>query len=66
MRCYLRLVKDQKDYGFETRLLVNFLMPVANHFYTLNIDLINLQSDGWLREKYKELVITSYEFRIAI
>jgi hypothetical protein len=40
-------------------------MPVANHFYTLKIDLINLQSDGWLREKYKELVIASYEFRIS-
>jgi len=40
-------------------------MPVANHFFTLKINLINLKSDGWLQEKFKEFVIASYEFRIS-
>ncbi len=65
MQCNLRVDKDVKDYVLKTGLLVNFFYAFANHFYTLKIDLINLQSDGWLRNKYKELVIASYEFRIS-
>ena len=41
-----------------------FYVPIANHFFTLKIELINLQSDGWLREHFIEKVLASYEIRI--
>ena len=40
-------------------------MPIPNHFFTLKVEILNLQADGWLREKYKELVIASYEIKIS-
>jgi hypothetical protein len=42
-----------------------FYIPVANHWFTVKVELINLQSDGWLREKYIEKVISSFEIRIS-
>jgi hypothetical protein len=39
-------------------------MPVANHFFTLKIEVINLTADGWLREHFKEHLITSFEIRV--
>lgn len=41
-----------------------FYIPVANHFFTLKIEILNLHSDGWLTEHFKEHVIASYQIRI--
>lgn len=37
---------------------------MANNFFTLKIEVINIQSDGWLREHFKEHVIASYQIRL--
>ena len=42
-----------------------FYIPVANHFFTLKIEIINLESVGFFRENFKEHVIESYEIRLA-
>ena len=42
-----------------------FYIPVASHFFTLKIELINLESVGFFSEKHKEHVLETYEIRIA-
>lgn len=42
----------------------SFYLPVANHFFTLKVEVINLHADGWVRAHFKESVIASYEIRI--
>ena len=39
-------------------------MPVANHFFTIKAEVINMHADGWLREHFKETVLSTYEIRI--
>ena len=39
-------------------------MPVASHFFTLKIEVINLESVGFFRENFKEHVLDSYDIRI--
>ena len=41
-----------------------FYIPVANHFFTLKIELINMESVGLFRESFKEHVLDSYEVRL--
>ena len=43
----------------------SFYIPVANHWFTIKVEVINYLSDGWLREKYTEKVIASFEIRIT-
>ena len=38
---------------------------MASHFFTLKIELINLESVGFFSEKHKEHVLETYEIRIA-
>ena len=42
----------------------NVYLPIANHFFTLKIEVINLHADGWLRGNFKEVVLQTYEIRI--
>jgi hypothetical protein len=42
-----------------------FFIPVASHFFTLKIDLINMESVGFFRENFKEHILESYEIRLA-
>ena len=37
---------------------------MANNFFTLKIEVISINNDGWLREHYKEHVVASYEIRL--
>lgn len=39
-------------------------MPTPNNFSTLKIEIMNLQSDGWFKEHFKENLIASYEIRL--
>lgn len=41
-----------------------FFIPVASNFFTLKFEIINLSSDGWLREHFTEHVIASYDIRL--
>ena len=41
-----------------------FYIPVANNFFTIKFEIVNLSSDGWLREHFSEHVIASYEIRL--
>lgn len=41
-----------------------FYIPVANHFFTLKIEIINMESVGFFREKMQEHVLDSYEIRL--
>ena len=42
-----------------------FYIPIANHFFTLKIELINMESVGFFRENLKEHVIETYEIRLS-
>jgi len=42
----------------------SFYLPLANHFFTIKVEVINLHADGWLREHFKESVLASYDIRI--
>jgi len=42
-----------------------FYIPVASHFFTLKVDLINMESVGFFRENFKEHILESYEIRLA-
>jgi hypothetical protein len=39
-------------------------IPIANNFFTLKVDIINVTADGWLREHFKEHIIASFDIRI--
>jgi len=41
-----------------------FYIPIANHFFTLRIEIINLESVGFFRENFREHVLESYEIRL--
>ena len=41
-----------------------FFIPVANHFFTLKIELVNLESVGFFKETFKEHILESYEIRL--
>ena len=41
-----------------------FYIPVSNNFFTLKLEVINLSSDGWLREHYSEQILATYQIRI--
>ena len=41
-----------------------FYIPVASHFFTLKIELINMESVGFFRENFKEHVLETYNIRI--
>ena len=41
-----------------------FYIPAPNNFSTLKIEVLNLQSDGWFKEHFKENLIASYEIRL--
>ena len=41
-----------------------FYIPVANHFFTLKIELVNLESVGFFKETFKEHILESYEIRL--
>lgn len=42
----------------------SFYLPVANHFFTIKIEVINTHVSGVISSKVKESVIASYEIRI--
>jgi len=39
-------------------------LPLANHFFTIKIEVISLHADGWLRDRFKESILQTYEIRI--
>ncbi len=41
-----------------------FYLPVANHFFTIKAEVINMHADGWLREHFKESILYTFEIRI--
>jgi len=41
-----------------------FWVPIANHFFTLKIEVIALESAGFFREKFNEHVLDSFEIRL--
>lgn len=41
-----------------------FYIPVANYFFTLKVEIINLENTGFFREKFEEHIIESYEIRL--
>jgi hypothetical protein len=46
-----RIVNDKLDWN------QIFFIPTPNHFATLKVEVINLQSDGWFKEHFKEHVL---------
>ena len=53
-------IMDSNNFVFQQ----GFYMPVASHFFTLKIEVINLESVGFFRENFKEHVLDSYDIRI--
>ena len=41
-----------------------FYIPIASHFFTLKIEIINVESVGFFRENFKEHVLESYFIRL--
>ena len=41
-----------------------FYIPIASHFFTLRIEIINVESVGFFRENFKEHVLESYFIRL--
>ena len=57
--CTKRVMDNKYDFK------QGFYIPVANHFFTLKIEIINMESVGFFRENFKEHVLESYEIRLA-
>ena len=51
---------DDNKFDFQQ----GFYVPIANHFFTLKIEVINLESGGVFSSKLKEHVLDSYEIRL--
>lgn len=52
--------KTKKIIDQNTDFNQTFFVPVANYWFTIKIELINLQPEGWLREVYHEKVIATF------
>lgn len=52
-----RVINDKLDFD------QTFYIPIPHTFGTLKLEVINLQSDGWFKEHFKENVIVSYEIK---
>jgi hypothetical protein len=53
-----RIINDKLDWN------QTFYIPTPSHFATLRVEVINLQSDGWFKEHFKENVIATYDIRL--
>lgn len=53
-----RIINEKLDFN------QTFYIPTPNNFSTLKIEVMNLQSDGWFKEHFKENLIASYEIRL--
>lgn len=56
--CTRRIINEKLDFN------QTFYMPTPSNFCSLKIELLNLQSDGWFKEHFKENLIASYEIRL--
>jgi len=41
-----------------------FYLPIPHNFATLRVEVINLQSDGWFKEHYRENLVACYDIRL--
>lgn len=42
-----------------------FYIPVANHFFKLKIEVINMEASGFFSEKFTEHILDSFEIRLS-
>lgn len=53
-----RIPNDKQDWN------QTFFVPKPHNFVTLKLEVVNLQSDGWFKEHFKQYVICSYDIRL--
>jgi len=53
-----RIINDKLDWN------QTFYIPTPHNFVTIKLEVINLQSDGWFKEHFKENVVAAYDIRL--
>lgn len=51
------ILESKKCCEQKTEFNQSFYLPVANHFFTLKIEVINIHADGWLSTNFKEAIL---------